>query len=184
MINWSNFENFFSTGIPHSILYGSLIVTCVSLVIILFSSRIIYKKKILIGVLLFEYVFIVVCSTIICRGVQSFEFARLELTPFWTYRAVINHIPGVSVWDIVLNVVLFIPLGFLMKLLLPKLRLWKLLLIAVVCSVLIETNQYVFEKGVAQIDDVIHNTIGAGLGWCLAFGGLAFENVLKRIKSL
>ena len=119
-------------------------------------------------VLLFEYVFVVICSTILFRFTPSFKFARLELSPFWTYEAVMNHTLGVSVWDIVLNVVLFVPLGFLMKLLFSRLRLWKMALIAIYCSVFIETNQYFFEKGIAQIDDVMHNTVGAMIGWGIA----------------
>ena len=185
MINWGNFNGFFSTGIPSEMLYSSLATIVVVIVIIVVkgvscskSSRIIWRN--VLWVLLAEYAFVVVCSTIICRGVQSFEFARLELTPLWTYKAVFAHTPGVSMWDIVLNVVLFVPLGFLVKLLYPNLKLWKMALIAVCCSVFIETNQYFFEKGIAQIDDVMHNTVGAMIG-----GGIAWLCVqgFKNYKS-
>lgn len=115
-----------------------------------------------------EYLFVVTCSTIICRGQQSFEFDRVELIPFWTYLSIITHTPGVSVWDIVLNIVLFLPFGILVKLLYPSLSALKMLGVAVLCSLFIETNQYVFEKGVTQIDDVMHNVIGALLGWLMA----------------
>lgn len=43
-----------------------------------------------------------------------------------------------------------------------------MLLIAFAYSLGIETCQYVLEKGIAQVDDVMHNTIGAGLGWGIA----------------
>lgn len=120
-------------------------------------------------ILLVGYLFIVVCSTIVCRRAMSFCFDRLELMPFWTYRSVIAHTPGVSVWDwdIVPNVVLFIPLGFLVKLIYPSISALKMLGVAVLCSLFVETNQYVFEKGVTQIDDMMHNVIGALLGWLL-----------------
>ena len=72
---------------------------------------------------------------------------------------------GVSVWDIALNVALFVPLGFLAKLIYPAIPINKMLLIAVGGSVFIEVNQYLGEKGVAQIYVVMHNTIGAGIGW-------------------
>lgn len=117
-----------------------------------------------------EYLFIIVCSTIICRGQQSFEYAKLELEPFWTYKAVIERVPGVSVWDIILNVILFVPLGILIKLIYPAISFGKTLIVAVCCSLFIETNQYIFEKGIAQMDDVIHNSLGGAIGWLLSNG--------------
>ncbi len=173
MIDWDKFYLFFSTGIPWKVLLGSLMVTTVAIVFFVHkglrcsrSYGIIWRN--VLWVFLAEYLFVVSCSTVIFRGVQTFPFAKLELAPFWTYRAVLNHTSGVSVWDIVLNVVLFLPFGFLVKLLFPSLSLGKMLLIAVGCSLCIETSQIVFEKGVAQFDDVMHNAIGAGLGWGVA----------------
>lgn len=174
MIDWSNFKGFFTTGIPSNVLYPSLLVTAIILIVVLIWKRKNYRRNVL-WVLLIEYTFIVVCSTIICRTTVNVGFDRLKLTPFWTYIAVIEHTPGVRVWDIVLNVVLFLPLGFLLKLLRPSLSLPKVLVIALLCSIFIEMNQYIFEKGVAQIDDVMHNVIGALLGWTLAHGILRFS---------
>ena len=122
------------------------------------------KYKGLLIILIAEYLFLVLSSTLFCRSIMP--ESRLELSPFWTYHAaLIDKMPGISVWDIVLNVVLFFPLGFLVKLLYPTLKLWKLVIIAICTSVFIETNQYLFEKGIAQFDDVMHNTIGAMIGW-------------------
>jgi len=181
MINWGNFKGFFSTGIPSEVLYTSFGVTALVIVVLVLvgmkrtnSSELIWRKVLL--VMLAEYLFVVICSTVVFRGVQTFTYARLELMPFWTYKAVVEHIPGVSVWDIVLNVVMFLPLGFLAKLLYPSLSLGKMQLIAVACSLCIETSQYVFEKGIAQIDDVMHNAIGAMIGWAVAKGVLSFVN--------
>lgn len=169
MVNWGNFSAFFSTGIPPVILFSSLLIMTVVMMFGILCKWINNRRNYFLWTLLSEYAFVVVCSTIICRGVQSFTFARLELIPFWTYKAVIAHTPGVSVWDIVLNIALFVPLGFLVKLLYPKLKLLKIMLIAVLCSAFIETNQYLFEKGIAQIDDVMHNTLGCMLGWGIAW---------------
>lgn len=180
MINWGNFAAFFKTGVPPVVIYTSLLVAFISVYYGVLSNNVKNKKHFSLWVLLVEYMFMVVCSTIICRGVQSFKFARLELTPFWTYKAVLAHIPGVSVWDIILNVVLFIPLGFLVKLLFPHMRLRMMALIAICCSLFIEANQYLFEKGIAQIDDVMHNSIGAMIGWGVA---LICVNGFKKFKK-
>lgn len=168
MIDWSNFGVFFKTGIPSGILYTLIIIAIVAIGIGLSFNWVNNKRRFVLWVFLAEYAFIVICSTIICRSTPSFEYAKLELMPFWTYLAVIKHTPGVSIWDIVLNIVLFVPLGFLVKLLYPSLSILKMMGVAILCSLLIEINQYVFEKGIAQIDDVMHNTTGAMVGWCMA----------------
>ncbi len=168
---WDGFFEFFRTGIPTPFLYSSIFVTIFLIILGLCLDCVKTKKNFVIWSLLLEYVFIVVCSNIVFRPLKM--GARLELMPFWTYEAVFDNVIGVSIWDIVLNVVLFMPLGFLVKLIYPSLSLLKLLGIAVLCSLFIETNQYIFEKGVAQIDDVMHNVIGALLGWLIAKGILS-----------
>ncbi len=165
---FSGFWSFFTTGVSSLILYPSFIISIVLIIVCILWRKIVHKLKCVLWILLLEYLFVVVCSTIICRGAMSFEFDRLELTPFWTYKAVISHTPGVRVWDIVLNVVLFVPLGFLVELLYPSISVLKMLGIALLCSLFIETSQFVFEKGIAQTDDMMHNVIGAALGWLLA----------------
>ena len=179
MINWGNFGGFFKTGIPSEVFYPSLLITVLLIAVggpLIKNNR----KNYVLWVLLIEYLFIVVCSTIICRKPMDINFDRLELMPFWTYKCVIAHVPGVSVWDIVLNVVLFLPLGFLVKLLKPSLSIFKMLMVAFTLSLFIETNQYFFEKGVAQFDDVMHNMIGAVIGWLLA---KLTSNMLRQRES-
>lgn len=178
MIDWSHFCGFFSTGIPPVVLYTSLIITAVLLIVVLKWKRMNKKNYFVLWALLAEYAFIVLCSTLICREKMYFAFERLELTPFWTYYSVIHHTFGVSVWDIILNVVLFIPLGLLLKLLRPSLSLPMLMLMGFCCSLFIETNQYIFEKGLAQFDDIMHNVIGAMIGW-----GIVRFNSLSKLKS-
>ncbi len=170
MVDWGHFTSFFSTGIPPRGLVSSLVYTVLMLIIGLLWKKVKNKKEYSLWILLIEYLFIVISSTIICRPSVNFKFDRLELIPFWTYKCVLAHAPGVSVWDIVLNVVLFISLGFLMKLIFPSLNALKMLWIALLFSLFIETNQYFFEKGVTHIDDMMHNIIGAEMGWSLAFG--------------
>ena len=88
---------------------------------------------------------------------------EVELTPFWSYavlrRADIR-------WQIWLNILLFVPLGFL----LPWSgavwrRLWRTALAALALSVLTEAAQYILRIGLCETDDVIHNTLGAVIGY-------------------
>lgn len=168
MINWNGFLGFFSTGIPSVILYTSLLTMLVVIAMGAVSKGIKNIRQYVLWVLLIEYLFVLVCSTVICREKVTFEFDRLELMPFWTYIAVINHTPGVRIWDIILNVVLFMPFGLLLKWIYPKIKLWRILLIGACLSVSIEMSQYFLNCGAAQIDDVMHNAIGTAIGWLLA----------------
>ena len=67
--------------------------------------------------------------------------------------------------DLLLNIILFIPLGFLLPYIWPKLNFWKTALIALVFSAAIEGMQYFAQLGCCDIDDVINNTIGACMGY-------------------
>jgi len=119
-IDFSNFAGFFQTGVPGIVLYPSLIlaaIICFIGCLLLTGSN---KTRFVFLVLLAEYLFVVICSTVICRGL--FANARIEAMPFWDYYAIINKVKGVSVWDIILNVVLFLPFGFLLAAIKPT---WK-----------------------------------------------------------
>ena len=165
---FENFSGFFSTGLPSIILYPSLGVTVSVIFWGLFLDCIKDKRCFVLLTLLVEYIFVVVCSTVVFR--PSLSIARWELTPFWTYRAVMEHVSGVSVWDIILNVVLFVPFGFLVKMLFPKMSVCKMLSIAALFSLGIEVLQNIYSKGISQFDDIMHNTIGAVLGCFIAKG--------------
>ncbi len=69
-----------------------------------------------------------------------------------------------------LNIILFVPLGFLLPLLFPRAAgaLWKTALIALAITVFAETAQYfIFIGRSADIDDVIANFLGAVSGYAL-----------------
>ena len=65
---------------------------------------------------------------------------------------------------IVLNILLYLPLGYLLIILFPALRTWQILLIGCLCSVVTELVQFVFEMGYCETDDVIFNTLGTAFG--------------------
>lgn len=67
--------------------------------------------------------------------------------------------------DVLLNVILFFPFGFLIQMGFQKNRLcWLSVLIPLTCSLLIEVLQYVYQLGISDITDLISNIIGATIG--------------------
>ena len=108
------FFRYFKTGIPDDVLNVSLCITIILILSGLLIPILRRKRIYCCWVVVIEYWFVVVCSTIVFRRV--IKAPHVEFTPFWTYKAVYSHVAGVSYWDIILNMVLFIPLGLLLSL--------------------------------------------------------------------
>ena len=111
----------------------------------------------------------------IALGLRAFDAApQLDLTPFWSYA---RFDQADIRWQVYMNVFLFIPFGFMLPWCSERLRrLWKAVLIAAVFSALTEAVQYVFRIGLCETDDVIHNTLGAVLGY-------GYWRLLSRIQA-
>ena len=107
--------------------------------------------------LIFLYILLILWGTIFSREQKTVRaFAWL----FWEAQ---NHL-----WNyIVLNILMFVPLGFLLRSITDG---KKTLMFAFTLSVLIELTQYVFCLGKAELDDVLNNTLGCGLGILLWMG--------------
>ena len=67
------------------------------------------------------------------------------------------------------NVLLFFPLGIFLPLVWRRLRFWRGIQIAIALSIGIELVQYLSGHRSADINDVILNTLGAGLGLVLVY---------------
>ena len=100
------------------------------------------------------------------------NFARLFMSPEETTETV----TGIAVFflkdmipieGILLNILLYFPLGYLLPVLFPNLKTWHIILIGCLCSIATEAAQYIFKLGWCETDDVIHNTLGTALGVCL-----------------
>ncbi len=105
----------------------------------------------------------------------------LEL--FWSYRKWFAGDVDLG-QEIIANVVMFVPFGFLMSALLPTTPSFKggkktavVISTAIIFSLLIETLQLILMRGLFEWDDVFSNTLGAALG-------LLLYNLLSRFKYL
>lgn len=92
----------------------------------------------------------------------------INLTPFETIERYTSFRDfGASTVNLIGNVLMFVPLGFLPVLLWDKLRhVWKITLIGVLCSCVIECTQLFIDRSV-DVDDVLLNTAGVLLGYLL-----------------
>ena len=99
---------------------------------------------------------------------------RYELELFWSYQQFFTS-PALGL-EVINNIWLFIPLGTLLASLNKKQRI---LLMAIVLSVFIESVQYFFGLGLCELDDIIGNSLGAWLGWCCFYEAAKLKYKLK-----
>lgn len=106
------------------------------------------------------------------RGDSGFHQSNFHLFRAW--REAWNSFSAKNWLNVLLNVALFLPLGILPPLLSRRFRRWYWTIpLGLLLSAAIETVQYTLALGLADVDDVFCNTLGAALGYCLAMGGLA-----------
>ena len=109
--------------------------------------------------LLMGYLFLVLCTTIFCRE-ETFE-KRYYLQPLWSYSVLYNKLLA----QILMNVMLFIPIGFFVGGALKKKHILNTLGIGFTLSFFIELTQLITTRGVFNVDDIIHNVLGSVIGF-------------------
>lgn len=110
--------------------------------------------------LLIPYLFFTIVATVFTRSPS--EEAQIMLEPFRTYR---QYFTDDFTWfEIRANVLLFIPIGFLLPMVIEK-PVWLPPIIGIGISVIIELIQLVTHRGMCETDDVISNTIGILIGF-------------------
>ena len=148
--------------IPVEYVLISFLVLSVAIVtgmLVMKGSR---AKRFVIGALLVEYYFLVLCSTVICRA--SSGERHIEIMPFWNYPDIWNRVDyPADLIEVLLNVALFVPIGLLLGGLGFKIK--KILLSGIFLSGIIEISQFAFCKGLCETDDVMHNTLGCVIGY-------------------
>ena len=76
------------------------------------------------------------------------------------------------------NLVWFMPVGLIARI--QGGRLWRAALWGFLLSLFVETGQFVLGSGISELDDLILNTVGAGLGYAAA---CLWYKITKNTKS-
>ena len=127
-------------------------------------ALIVWRKKLSPG-LLAAYVILVLASTVILRARTSAP--RLMLQLFWSYKAWIFGNKTSLMYEDVANILMTVPVGYLVPWLVRKFRLFWAMLSVLVLEAVIESLQYLLCCGVCELDDVFSGLIGAVLGYLL-----------------
>lgn len=91
-----------------------------------------------------------------------------NIVPFKVIGEYLSNAQTLNDWfakNLIGNIVVFIPIGFLVPLFLKRNRIWHVAIVGIVVSVFIEILQSLLAVGRADIDDIILNTIGLLIGF-------------------
>ena len=129
-------------------------------------------KYVILGV----YILANLHETLLFRAVRPDYKAEWEL--LWSYRESLAFPDGLMsllrgtvevvrpalLEEIILNILLYIPLGYLLPFVFGKLKPWQVVAIAFGCSALTEVIQLVGKIGWFEFDDMLNNTMGCVIG--------------------
>ena len=111
------------------------------------------------------YLVILLFFTVFGRIERNTESAII--IPLMSYVHILNG--QYDLTNIIINVVMFLPLGFMLKKYLYRnINSKGVLFIAITASCVIEILQFVLKRGWFEVDDIIHNTVGAYVGFIIA----------------
>ena len=124
------------------------------------------KKNKLIFLTIFVIYILIVLKLTIFRVNVHYDERQLNLTLFIDLINIYRHVGIGEFLRLFLgNIGWFIPFGFLLPVLLKKESLFKTMIMGIMFSLIIEMLQFVFYKGVAELDDVILNALGTAFGY-------------------
>lgn len=137
------------------------------------GNKTIKKSKILLYSIILCYIVVVIGATFLGRTPSNSNNVKMNLNLFSSYVEAYHDI-GVVLWNnvllrnLILNIMLFIPLGFLLPMCSDKLKKMYIVVPIGLCATLtIEFTQHFNGYGVFEIDDALNNTIGTLLGYSI-----------------
>lgn len=110
------------------------------------------------------YLVVVLGATMLSRGNW---YGNTRIYPLlYSYKDAWNDFSMTEWRNIVLNILMFVPYGFLVPLLNKKVQaFWKVYLLGFLATLFIEVMQLVLGKGIFEPDDLLGNTLGAMIGY-------------------
>lgn len=129
------------------------------------GKKTISKKRLVLYSISVVYI-IVVLGAVFLNRTELYGDMNLHL--FSSYKEAYNKMAISLFRNIVLNILLFVPLGFLLPIYSDKLKKsYIVVLIGFLTTLIIELIQYITRIGIFEIDDIFNNTIGIIIGYTL-----------------
>lgn len=170
-----NYFDHISTNISESLCVVLLLVLCVTAIVI-FSRKGVIRIQLrrLLKVMFAEYLVLLFCSTVIFR--EEMPEAGVKFALFGGYLDRNMYI----LKDALLNVAIFIPIGFCTSVFLRFPKWLKILLLSISLSCTIELSQFILSRGWCDTNDVMNNAVGGLIGY---WGYLLWKKLQTRRKT-
>ena len=172
------FPGLFAQRIVLSLLL--LIALCI-LSVVLYRSGKYDKIQLTAAIILSVYVVLLLYFTVFGR--YSHPEYTYQIYFFKSYRYFFEQFEWQSIRQIIINIAMMIPFGFLLPVLMKNKHKYLLtLLFALLLILFIESMQMVMQCGTFELDDVINNLIGTFIGILLfALANRIFKNNKKQV---
>ncbi len=111
------------------------------------------------------YVLVILAATVITRDSYS-QSRELEFNLISSYRSAWNNWSMREWRYMILNILMFVPFGFLFPLISRKLQsFWKVYLSGFILTLFVEMLQYATGRGICETADLFHNLLGTMIGY-------------------
>ena len=151
-------------AIPMAVFWSVLTVLVIGMVALLLWKGVRTGARYVSVLALVEWIFLVICATVIFRGTNAERGIRL--IPFGSYFDYGEHSYLMEKVALnILNLALFIPIGFLLGCGFRNMTWKRALAIGAMFSVFIELLQLISRRGLCEVDDVMHNVVGCMIGY-------------------
>lgn len=109
------------------------------------------------------YLVLVYTTAVFSRDTNN--YFDYKLIPFWSYYHLFKDKNYFLLVENVLNIIMMIPVGFLVPFIDKKYNLKKCIYATIAIEVFIELSQLVLRKGLCEWDDVINGIVGCIIGY-------------------
>lgn len=117
--------------------------------------------------ILFIYIIVVLGATL---GIRTSGTEGTNLHLFSSYIEAWNSFSAVEWRNIILNILMFVPLGILLPLMFKKCeKFWVTYSIGFLSTLFLEILQFITRRGIFEIDDIFNNTLGCIIGYGIAY---------------
>ena len=155
---------------------GIIVVALIGVILLVYNLIRKFRKqkkvmiptgRLLVCAVFIIYLVVVVGATMLRYRMHSFAGGIGEIYPlFYSYKEAWNHFSAREWRNIILNIMMFVPFGFLLPLVSKKFQVfWKTYLAGFLFTFLIEMIQLLFNLGICELDDFMNNTVGAMIGY-------------------
>lgn len=174
--------------------YFLLGVVSVSIGIIIFLIMyfLIYKKimkgtkklnvvKLFLWFIFLIYTVVVLGATFVNRVPMNYENINIHI--FSSYIKVWNRFSVLELRNLIFNILMFLPFGFMLPLLFKKCEKFYITYLVGLCmTFFIEVLQLISRRGIFELDDIVNNLLGCMIGYGIVMIFLLFSK--KNSKSL